>query len=56
MLIALGKPTHYRPSNRKVSACGVVLQDSNGAYDARYTNCLRCMKTMSYKIYMCLRR
>jgi hypothetical protein len=56
MLIALGKPIHYRPNNRKVSACGVILQESNGSYDARSANCLRCMKTLSYKIYMGLGR
>ena len=47
----IGKPTHYRPNNRNVSACGIVSPDY-AAYDARDCDCLLCIKTDKYKVYM----
>lgn len=56
IIMLIGKPTHYRPNNHRVSACGVPLIESNGSYDARDADCLRCIKTKAYKIYMQLGR
>ena len=50
-IMPLGKPTHYRPSNENVSACGIVSPEYSG-YDARSCDCIRCMKTKKYKVYM----
>ena len=47
----IGRPIHYRPTNKNVSACGVV-NPLYAAYDARDCNCLRCKKTARYKVYM----
>ena len=47
----IGKPCHFRPSNRNVSACGVV-SPAYSAYDARDVDCYRCKKTKAYKVYM----
>jgi hypothetical protein len=50
-IIAIGKPTHYRPKNDNVSACGVIAPDY-AAYDPRDCNCVSCRKTKVYKIAM----
>ena len=47
-VIKIGKPTHYRPNNKNVTACGVISPEYF-AYDARDVDCLRCMKTKKYK-------
>ena len=47
----IGKPCHFRPSNRNESACGIV-NPIYAAYDARDCDCLRCQKTKKYKVYM----
>jgi len=47
----IGIPTHFRPTNKNVSACGIV-GPKYSAYDARDVDCIRCMKTEAYRIYM----
>jgi hypothetical protein len=54
MTLKIGTPCHFRPSNRNVSACGIV-NPKLAAYDARDVNCFRCMKTKKYKVYMNVR-
>ena len=49
--ILAGKATHFRPSNKPVTACGIVGSE-NMIYDARDCDCLRCKKTNAYKVYM----
>ena len=51
----IGIPTHYRPSNRNVSACGIV-NPKLAAFDARAADCLRCQKTKVYYTYMGINR
>jgi len=50
-IIKIGKPVHFRPNNLNISACGIV-SPKYMAYDGRDVNCLRCIKTKKYKIYM----
>ena len=47
----IGKPTHYRPNDKNIAACG-VFQPEYFAYDARDSNCYNCKRTHKYKIYM----
>lgn len=51
LVLQIGKPTHFRPSNRDVSACGVV-GPTYAAYDGRDVDCLACRKTRAWKVYM----
>lgn len=46
-----GKPTHFRPNNENKSACGVVCPEFAG-YDARDCDCLRCIRSHAYRVYM----
>ena len=48
MVMMIGKPVHFRPNNRPVSACGIEFPEHSG-YDGRYTNCIRCMKTKVWR-------
>ena len=48
----IGKPTHYRPSDKKITACGLVVDDIRMAYDARDCDCINCMNTRKYKVYV----
>ena len=47
----IGKPIHYRPDNRNISACGLVNPEY-ASYDARDCDCLNCIQTKKYKVYM----
>ena len=47
----IGIPTHFRPTNENVSACGVEHPVS-WAYDGRDIDCIRCRRTKSWKVYM----
>jgi len=47
----IGIPCHFKPSNKNISACGVV-NPKIAAYDARDVNCIRCMITKKYLTYM----
>jgi len=49
--IRIGKPCHYRPTDKDVSACGIVSPEY-AAYDIRDVDCIRCKKTKVYKEYM----
>ena len=49
-VIQVGKPTHMKLKNGS-TACGLVGAQY-AAYDARYVNCLSCMKTRRYAEYM----
>jgi hypothetical protein len=49
--LTIGKPCHFRPNNNNVSACGII-NPVYAAYDARDCDCLRCKKTLKYKIYL----
>ena len=51
VVLKIGKPTHFRPTNANISACGVVSPEY-AAYDGRSSDCLRCKTTTKYKIYM----
>ena len=44
-------PTHFRPTNDNISACGIV-HPQYAAYDGRDVNCLSCRKTKAWKTYM----
>jgi len=46
-----GKPRHFRPSNKNVSACGIESPDY-WAYDGRDVDCLLCQRTAKWKGYM----
>ena len=46
-IIKIGKPVHFRPDNKNISACGII-NPQYMAYDARDVNCLRCIKTKKY--------
>lgn len=48
VLVAIGKPIHFRPNNKNITACGIVGSEL-AAYDPRDCDCLRCMKTKKYK-------
>jgi hypothetical protein len=50
-MMTLGKPTHFRISKNR-TACGLIGTIELAAYDARDCNCIRCMKTKKYKVYM----
>ncbi len=49
-----GIPTHFRPTDQNISACGIVNAQYM-AYDARHCDCIRCKKTKAYKQYMDLK-
>ena len=51
MVMMIGKPVHFRPNNRPVSACGIEFPEHSG-YDGRYTNCIRCMKTKVWRVQL----
>jgi len=51
LISTIGKATHFRPNNRNLTACGMVWAEFQ-AYDARDVDCLRCIKTKKYRIYM----
>lgn len=50
-ILHLGVPTHFRPSNENISACGIE-HPQYAAYDGRDVNCLLCRKTRTWKTYM----
>ena len=50
-VVLLGVPTHFRPSNENVSACGIEHPEY-AAYDGRDVDCARCRKTQAWKRYM----
>lgn len=50
-VMMIGTPTHFRPTNRNVSACGIVAP-ALAAYDGRNCDCLRCRKTRAWKTYV----
>jgi len=45
------KKIHFRLNRKNFSACGIPAP-KKAAYDARNCNCLRCMKTEAYRVYM----
>lgn len=47
--IPIGIPTHFRTSDKNVSACGVVHPE-RAAFDGRDVDCLRCRKTKVYRV------
>lgn len=47
----LGKPTHYRPTDRPITACGLI-GTFRSSFDARDSDCLSCKATKVYKVYM----
>lgn len=50
-VLRLGVPTHFRPTNENVSACGVE-HPQFAAYDGRYVDCILCRRTKVWKKYM----
>ena len=42
---------HFRPNNSKLSACG-VYNPKFTFFDARYTTCKACLKTVKCKTYL----
>ncbi len=50
-IMILGKAVHFRPNQKNVSACGIIGPDYS-AYDARDCNCLQCIKTKEYQVYL----
>jgi hypothetical protein len=50
IIMLMGKPTHFAIKNN-VTACGLIGKHYS-AHDARDCNCLNCMKTKAYKVYM----
>ena len=46
--VGIGKPIHFRPTNRNVTACGLVGAEY-AAYDPRDVDCLRCRKTLTFR-------
>jgi len=51
LVMRIGRPTHFKPNNKNVSACGVV-GPTYAAYDGRSVNCLACRRTLAWKVYM----
>ena len=47
-IIRVGKPTHYRPSQDNITACGLVGTE----YDPRDVDCINCRKTAAYQRVM----
>lgn len=47
IIIRAGTPTHFRPTNLNLTACGLV--GAYSAFDPRDVDCLRCMKTKGYR-------
>lgn len=50
-IIRIGVPTHFRPTNDNVSACGMRVP-AMASYDGRDVNCVSCRKTKAWKRYM----
>lgn len=50
-VITIGRPTHYRPNNQNITACGLVGAE-HMAYDPRDCDCLNCQKTSRYRMAM----
>lgn len=50
-IIRIGVPTHFRPTNENVSACGIECPEY-AAYDGRDVDCIRCRKTKVWKEYV----
>ena len=50
-ILKIGKPTHFRPTDMRVSACGIEYPDFL-AYDGRDVTCLNCRRTKAWKAYM----
>lgn len=53
VFLQIGKPTHFRSSNKNVSACGVV-GPTYAAYDGRQVDCLACRRTRAWRAYVVL--
>lgn len=49
--MAIGVPTHFKPSNKNISACGIV-NPKYVAYDGRDVDCIRCKQTHVFNNYM----
>lgn len=47
-VMQVGKPTHFRPGNRNLTACGIVGA-THAAYDPRDVDCLMCVRTKVWK-------
>ena len=50
-IIGIGIPTHFRPTSKNVSACGVEHPE-RAEYDGRSTDCILCQRTKAWKRYM----
>ena len=49
VIVAVGRPMHFRPRNRKITACGMVIQEEWMTYDPRDVECVRCSRTHAYR-------
>lgn len=47
----IGKPLHFSPKKKGHTACGLVGAEYT-AYDARDCDCIRCKRTLAYRVYM----
>jgi hypothetical protein len=50
-VVGPGKPTHFRPKQANVSACGIENPDLS-AFDGRSVDCIKCRRTKAWRIYM----
>lgn len=50
-VVRCGKPTHFRPKQVNVSACGVESPDLS-AFDGRNVDCRSCRSTKVWREYM----
>jgi len=51
LIMRIGKPIHFRPTNANMSACGLEHPEF-AAYDGRDVDCILCIKTKAWRRYV----